>query len=169
MASSARRTSTVPISNPHSAHKSRDKDEPKKEIWSGLLESVSSGKRLPEKTAFVLGMKSFSGFYITTTQANVPLKVVTLQHNETSWNRWNHYHHSRNLEDHKTEPDNVSLLLRIPLPLATLIKMSWTPIKKTLSLVYHTTFFTPHRPLLRRCSNLYLLLHRYRIPQSSYY
>ncbi|KAF2104563.1 hypothetical protein NA57DRAFT_13223, partial [Rhizodiscina lignyota] len=30
-------------------------DAPKKEIWSSMLDGVSSGRRLPEKTAFILG------------------------------------------------------------------------------------------------------------------
>lgn len=30
--------------------------EPKKNIWTSMLESVASGKRLPEKNLIVLGM-----------------------------------------------------------------------------------------------------------------
>lgn len=30
--------------------------EPKKDLWTSMLESVASGKRLPEKNLIVLGM-----------------------------------------------------------------------------------------------------------------
>lgn len=30
--------------------------EPKKDLWSSMLDSVASGKRLPEKNILVLGM-----------------------------------------------------------------------------------------------------------------
>lgn len=33
------------------------KDEQKKDMWSSMLDSVASGKRLPEKNILVLGMQ----------------------------------------------------------------------------------------------------------------
>lgn len=42
-------------SNRDSIVRPKDKDSTKKDIWSGMLDGVSSGKKLPEKTAFVLG------------------------------------------------------------------------------------------------------------------
>jgi dynein light intermediate chain 1 len=43
---------------------SRDGDsqngEPKRNLWTSMLESVASGKRLPEKNLLVLGMEASS-------------------------------------------------------------------------------------------------------------
>ena len=38
--------------------------EQKKEIWLSLLDSVSSGKRLPEKNLIVLGMDAMDLRYV---------------------------------------------------------------------------------------------------------
>lgn len=34
--------------------------EPKRNLWTSMLESVASGKRLPEKNLLVLGMEASS-------------------------------------------------------------------------------------------------------------
>ncbi|KAF1978758.1 hypothetical protein BU23DRAFT_497641 [Bimuria novae-zelandiae CBS 107.79] len=49
MASGARRTSNFPVRRPNS------RDQEKEEIWKPMLDNISSGKRLPEKTVLVLG------------------------------------------------------------------------------------------------------------------
>jgi dynein light intermediate chain 1, cytosolic len=36
------------------------KDEQRKDMWSSMLDSVASGKRLPEKNMLVLGAQLFS-------------------------------------------------------------------------------------------------------------
>ncbi|KAF2259408.1 hypothetical protein CC78DRAFT_548341 [Lojkania enalia] len=55
MASATRRTSNFPskASGGHDRPGSRDK--PKEEIWKPMLDNISSGKRLPEKSLLVLG------------------------------------------------------------------------------------------------------------------
>jgi len=55
MASANNRTSTytqVSTSSDHDRPKSADA---KKDLWSSMLDSVASGKRLPEKNILVLG------------------------------------------------------------------------------------------------------------------
>lgn len=48
---------SVYASNPQAADDDRVKsqDPLKKEMWSSMLDSVASGKRLPERNIFVLG------------------------------------------------------------------------------------------------------------------
>jgi dynein light intermediate chain 1 len=55
MATTATQTSSNPFSEPRERRKTHVIDKPKKEIWSTLLNSVSSGKRLPEKQLLLLG------------------------------------------------------------------------------------------------------------------
>lgn len=50
------RTSTNSFLPQDSLDKRKSQAAPKKEIWSSLLNSVSSGKRLPEKQLILLGM-----------------------------------------------------------------------------------------------------------------
>lgn len=54
------RTSTNSFLPQDSVEKRKSQATPKKEIWSSLLNSVSSGRRLPEKQLILLGM--FIGF-----------------------------------------------------------------------------------------------------------
>ena len=43
------------VSNIGPASRPRSKDENEKDLWSSMLDSVASGKRLPEKNLIVLG------------------------------------------------------------------------------------------------------------------
>ncbi|KAF3011152.1 hypothetical protein E8E13_011483 [Curvularia kusanoi] len=52
---SARRTSGFPTRTPGSNERPGSRDTDKEEIWKPLLDSISSGKRLPEKSLLVLG------------------------------------------------------------------------------------------------------------------
>jgi dynein light intermediate chain 1 len=52
------RTSINPFLPQDSIDRRKSQAAPKKEIWSSLLNSVSSGKRLPEKQLILLGMFS---------------------------------------------------------------------------------------------------------------
>jgi dynein light intermediate chain 1 len=52
---STRRTSGFPTRTPGSHDRPGSRDENKEEIWKPLLDSISSGKRLPEKSLLVLG------------------------------------------------------------------------------------------------------------------
>lgn len=58
MASASRRTSNFHprVSAVHEIPGSRDQD--KEEIWKPMLDNISSGKRLPEKSLLVLGMSA---------------------------------------------------------------------------------------------------------------
>ena len=55
MTASANRFSTYTVGSGGSEGKN---GEPKKDLWSSLLDSVASGKRLPEKNILVLGKSS---------------------------------------------------------------------------------------------------------------
>lgn len=62
MTVSANRFSTYTTASGGSESKN---GEPKKDMWSSMLDSVASGKRLPEKSILVLGMHrkpEFRGF-----------------------------------------------------------------------------------------------------------
>jgi dynein light intermediate chain 1 len=50
---SAHRTSNFPSRTHHDRPNSRDTE--KEEIWKPMLDNISSGKRLPEKSLLVLG------------------------------------------------------------------------------------------------------------------
>lgn len=52
---SGRHSSGFPTRRPSS------KDEDKEEIWKPMLDSISSGKRLPEKSLLVLGASERKG------------------------------------------------------------------------------------------------------------
>ena len=53
MTASANRFSTYTAASGGSESKN---GEPKKDLWLSMLDSVASGKRLPEKNVLVLGM-----------------------------------------------------------------------------------------------------------------
>lgn len=55
MATNANRVSTYTTTSVGTGPDSRD-GEQKKDMWSSMLDSVASGKRLPEKNLLVLGM-----------------------------------------------------------------------------------------------------------------
>jgi dynein light intermediate chain 1 len=52
---SARRISGFPTRAPGSDERPSSRDTDKEEIWKPLLDSISSGKKLPEKSLLVLG------------------------------------------------------------------------------------------------------------------
>jgi hypothetical protein len=52
---SARRTSNFPTRMPGSQDRPDSRDTDKEEIWKPMLDNISSGKRLPEKSLLVLG------------------------------------------------------------------------------------------------------------------
>lgn len=52
---SARRVSQFPTRTPGSHDRPGSRDTDKEEIWKPMLDSISSGKRLPEKSLLVLG------------------------------------------------------------------------------------------------------------------
>lgn len=60
--------------------------EQKKEIWLPLLDSVSSGKRLPEKNLIVLGMNATDATLLQIKEADDG-QAVRPNHNEISSNR----------------------------------------------------------------------------------
>ena len=43
------------FASPGKTGRPQSSDDPKGNMWSGLLDSVASGKRLPEKNVIVLG------------------------------------------------------------------------------------------------------------------
>lgn len=48
-------------------------DEDKKDLWSSMLDGASSGKKLPQKTVFVLGeLAVMAGFVCPATTSYVP-------------------------------------------------------------------------------------------------
>lgn len=52
---SARRISGFPTRAPGSDERPSSRETDKEEIWKPLLDSISSGKKLPEKSLLVLG------------------------------------------------------------------------------------------------------------------
>jgi hypothetical protein len=52
---SARRTSNFPTRAPGGHDRPGSRDGDKEEIWKPMLDNISSGKRLPEKSLLVLG------------------------------------------------------------------------------------------------------------------
>lgn len=96
--------------------------EPKKNLWTSMLESVASGKRLPEKNLLVLGMYS-SKRYGLVEKWLIKHQVARRKHNEILWSHcraqsrgaiWISIRHRRS---------------RTALHLATPTTTSWTPTK----------------------------------------
>jgi dynein light intermediate chain 1 len=52
---SARRSTHFPTRIPGSQDRPGSRDADKEEIWKPMLDNISSGKRLPEKSLLVLG------------------------------------------------------------------------------------------------------------------
>ena len=62
----------------------RSSDQPKEQIWTPMLEGVSSGKRLPEKSLLVLGRISCPDFDTETETDMFILQEVLQRHNGNS-------------------------------------------------------------------------------------
>jgi dynein light intermediate chain 1 len=58
---SARRVSGFPTRTPGTNERPGSRDTDKEEIWKPMLDNISSGKRLPEKSLLVLGALASRG------------------------------------------------------------------------------------------------------------
>lgn len=120
---SKRRVSNFPGRVSGAFDRPGSRDQNKEEIWKPMLDKISGGKRLPEKSLLVLGATPHGAIFRAT--ANVRFQAAPQKHKGNSWNQ---YQRSRRATGGQTA--GGSRQSRISSHWDIRIRMCWTPTMK---------------------------------------